>query len=97
MTAALLLGLGDLAGDDQLPVLELDVYPVPVHCGQVDLDHVGVVGLGHVGERDPGPFGHVDGGQAEGEVHQLTHASTTVRFRPLLRRTGSIAMPASCR
>src|SRR5690242_13567562 len=79
MAAALLVpGLGDLAGDDQFTVLELDVYLVLAYTGRIDLDHVGLVGLGQVGERHPGPAVPLKRGQAEGEVHQLTHAVVDV-------------------
>src|SRR6201996_1599740 len=67
------LGLGDLAANDQLAVLKLDVDLVLVHAGQFSLDHVGVVGFGQVCGRNPGHAGQGGGGQAEREIHQLAH------------------------
>src|ERR1700749_3910685 len=78
VAAVAVLGLGDLAGDDQLTVLELDVDLVLVHAGQFGLDHVGVVGFGQVRARNPGHVGQGGGGQAEREVHQLAHAVVDV-------------------
>ena len=71
-------GVGDLTADDQLAVLELHLYLVLVHRGQIDLSHVGVVGLGQVRGRNPGHVGQGGGGEAEREVHQLAHAVVDV-------------------
>jgi hypothetical protein len=45
--------LDNLAGDDQLPVHQLHVDPVPADAGKLDANLVGVVGLGYIGQRRP--------------------------------------------
>ena len=76
LAVLLLLLLGDLAADDQFPVLQLYVDLVLADPGQLYLRYVGVLGLGQVGQRDPG---HLDPGHvAEREVHQLAHAVVDV-------------------
>lgn len=44
--------LDDLAGDDQLPVHQLHVDPVPADAVKLDVNLAGV-GLGYVGQRRP--------------------------------------------
>src|SRR5690348_14193805 len=51
--AVLLLLLGDLAADDQFPVLQLYVDLVLADPGQLYLHYIGVLGLGQVRQRDP--------------------------------------------
>ena len=48
------LRLSDLAGDDQLVVVDVDVDVILVHAGQFDLDQVRVVGFADVGPGRPG-------------------------------------------
>src|SRR4029077_12670063 len=70
----LLLRLGDLAGDDQLTIVELDVELVLVHPGELDLDLVAIVGLGYVGQRPPRRVQDLPGRQgAERHGDQLPH------------------------
>src|ERR1700761_5160197 len=74
-----LRGRRDLAADDQLAVLELQVDLVPLHAGQLHADHVGVVGLRHVSRRGPRQVGDGDRGEGtEGHVHELAHAIVDV-------------------
>ena len=47
------LFLDDLAGDDQLPVHQLHVDPVPADAVKLDVNLAGVIGLGYVGQRRP--------------------------------------------
>src|ERR1700761_9211460 len=69
----------DLAADDQLTVLELEVDLVPLHAGQFRANYVGVVGLRHVGGRGPRQVGNGDRDQGtKGHVHELTHAIVDV-------------------
>src|SRR5882724_11006235 len=67
--------VGDLAGDDELSVLELHVELVLAHAGQLHSHHVAVVGLREVGQRYPRHVHELRGRDvAEREVHELAHA-----------------------
>src|ERR1700761_3332901 len=74
-----LLRLRDLAADDQLAILELEVDLVALNAGQFHANHVGVVGLRHVGGRGPRQVGNTDRDEGtEGHVHELAHAIVDV-------------------